>query len=85
MFYDFKTYTFDNEQGKWKTNFVPEDYKRPIKLRENLINFANGKVILKKGSKINLVIAKKLYDDGLKNILVDTNFFLGKYLISDLL
>ena len=34
-----------------------------------------GKVILKKGSKINLVIAKKLHDDGLKNVLVDSDYF----------
>ena len=83
MFYDFKTFTFDTSKKKWKTEFNPEEYKRPSKLRENLINFANGKVILKKGSKINLVIAKKLYDDGLKNVLVDSDYFLGKYLKND--
>ena len=85
MFYDFKTFSFDSNKKKWKAEFNPEDYKRPSKLRENLTNFINGKIILKKGSKINLVIAKKLHDDGLKNVLVDSDYFLEKYLKNDLL
>ena len=85
MFYDFKTFSFDSNKKKWKAEFNPEDYKRPSKLRENLTNFINGKIILKKGSKINLVIAKKLHDDGLKNVLVNSDYFLEKYLKNDLL
>ena len=84
MFYDFKTYNYDTSEKKWKTNFSPQDYKRQLKLRENLVNSTNSKIVLKKGSKINLVIAKKLQDEGLKSILVDTNFFIGKYIVNDL-
>ena len=84
LFYDFKTFTYVNEKKKWKTDFNIEDYKRPAKLRDDLINFTNGKIILKKGSKINKIIAKKLQDDGLKNILVESDYFLGKYLKDDL-
>ena len=84
MFYDFKTYNYDSSEKKWKTNFSPQDYKRPLKLRENLVNSTNGKIVLKNGSKINLVIAKKLQEEGLKSILVDTNFFIGKYIVNDL-
>jgi len=79
LFYDFKTFNFDQKTKKWKTKFNPEDYKRPIKLRNDLINSTNGKKVLKKGSKINFVIAKKLYDEGLKNILVSSDYFLEKY------
>ena len=85
LFYDFKTFTFDNNQKKWKTEFNPNDYKRPSKLRDDLINFSNGKKVLKKGSKINLIIAQKLHNDGLKNILVESEYFLEKYLKNDLL
>jgi len=85
LFYDFKTFTFDSEKGKWKTNFNTEDYKRPLKLRDDLVNFSNGKTVLKKGAQINLAIAKKLYSDGLKNILVDSDFFRGKYVKNNLI
>ena len=66
----FKIYTFDKERGKWQTKFNPENYKRPIKLRTDLINSKNEKKILKKGSKINFAIAKNLFDEGLKNVFV---------------
>ena len=79
LFYDFKIFNYDKNTKKWKTKFNPDDYKRPIKLRDDLVNSSDGKKILKKGSKINFVIAKKIYDDGLKSILVSSDYFLGKY------
>jgi len=85
LFYDFKTFIFDTVKKKWKTSFNPDDYKRPIKLREDLINSNNDKIILKKGSQINLTVAKKLYSDGLKNVLVDNDFFRGKYVKNNLI
>ena len=44
---------FDKTEEKWETKFDPDDYKRPIKLRDDLINSKDNKKILKKGSKIN--------------------------------
>jgi len=85
IFYDFITFNFDKEKKIWQTEFNPEYYKRPIKLRTDLINSKNGKKILKKGSKINVIIAKKLFDDGLKNISYTSDYFLGKYIKNDLL
>ena len=84
LFYDFKTFNFDKKTKKWKTKFNPDDYKRPIKLRNDLINSTNGKNVLKIGSKINFVIAKKIYDEGLKNILVSSDYFLDKYIKNNL-
>ena len=85
LFYDFKIFNFNQNTKQWKTKFNPDDYKRPIKLRNDLINSNDGKKILKKGSKINLVIAKKFYDQGLKNISVSSDYFLGKYVKNNLL
>ena len=85
LFYDFKIFNFNQKTKQWKTKFSPDDYKRPIKLRNDLINSDDGKKILKKGFKINLVIAKKFYDEGLKNILVSSDYFLGKYVKNNLL
>ena len=85
LFYDFKNFSYEKNIKKWKTKFVPEDYKRPVKIKNDLINSSDSKKILKKGSKVNFIIAKKLYEDGLKNILVDTDYFLGKYIKNDLI
>ena len=84
LFYNFKTFNLDQKTKKWKTKFNPDDYKRPIKLRNDLINSTNGKKVLKIGSKINFVIAKKIYDEGLKNILVSSDYFLDKYIKNNL-
>ena len=80
LFYDFKIFIFDKEKKKWKTKFNPNEYKRPVKLRTDLVDANNDKRILKKGSKINFAIAKKLFDEGLKNVLFTSDYFLGKYI-----
>jgi len=84
LFYDFRTFTYDKNKKKWKTKFDPENYKRPIKLREDLVDANTEKVILKKGSKINYVIAKKINSEGLNNILLEPAFFIGKYIKNEL-
>ncbi len=85
LFYDFKSFTLDKNENRWKAKFSVEDFRRPLKLKDDLINAADGKKVLKKGSKINLPIAKKLYDDGLRQILVGSDYFLGKYIKNDLI
>jgi len=83
-FYDFSSFSFMKEKKLWLTNFNPNDYKRPIKLRNDLINAKDEKIVLKKGSKINFVIAKKLFDDGLKNVAYKSEYFIGKYIKNNL-
>ena len=83
-FYNFNSFNYSNEKNLWTTKFNPEDYKRPIKLRNDLIDSKNEKVVLKKGSKINFVIAKKLFDEGLKITAFNLDYFLGKYIKNDL-
>ena len=85
LFYNFKNFSFESKIKKWKAKFNSNDYKRPSKLKDDLIDASNEKVLLKKGSKINIVIAKKLSDNGLKNILVNSEYFLNKYIKSDLI
>ena len=85
LFYDFKTFTFDSNKNTWKSKFDFNDYKRPLKLKDDLVDAATGKKFLKKGSKINFAIAKKLYEDGLKNVSVASDYFLKKYLKKDII
>ena len=83
-FYDFITFNFDKDKKTWKTKFNPKDYKRPIKLKNDLINSKTGKKVLNKGSKINFVIAKKLFDEGLESISFTSDYFVGKYIKNNL-
>ena len=85
IFYDFKSFNFIEEKKLWVTKFNPDEYKRPLKLRNDLIDAKDGKKVLKKGSKINYVIAKKLLEEGLKQIAFTSNYFIGRYIKNDLL
>ena len=67
----------------WSTEFNPENYKRPIKLANDLIDTKNDKKVLSKGEKLNFVIAKKLHEKGLISISVNNDELVGKYLGKD--
>jgi len=84
MFYDFKKFNFDKKNNVWDTKFEINDYKRPLKLRTDLVNAKDKKKVLNKGSKINIVLAKKLFDEGLKNVSFTSDFFIGKYIKNNL-
>ncbi len=82
-FYDKETYIFDTKINKWKTKFNPENYKSK-NFSEEIIDAKNGKVVVKLGEKINYLNAKKLYDNGLKEIFVSNESLYSKYLHRDI-
>src|SRR6056300_805808 len=59
-------------------------YDKETKLSFNLIDAKTNKKILDKGEKLNLVIANKLKEKGLGNILVSNNEIIGKYIAQDI-
>jgi DNA-directed RNA polymerase subunit beta len=81
-FYDKEQYTFDPKTTKWKTKFNPENYKAK-NISEEVINAKTEKVVIKLGEKINFLNAKKLFNDGLKDILVSRESLFGKFLHKD--
>ncbi|MBO6481733.1 MAG: DNA-directed RNA polymerase subunit beta [Pelagibacteraceae bacterium] len=83
-FYTYDTYIFDSKLNSWSTNFKPEKYKRPIKLLFDLINKENNKKILKKGEKLNFILAKKLKEKKLKEIIISEKELIGKYTKGDI-
>jgi DNA-directed RNA polymerase subunit beta len=83
-FYDEVQYNFDKSSKLWSTKFVPENYKRPIKLPFDLIDASTKKKHLSKGEKLNFIIAKKLKDKNLNNILVSNIDLIGKFIATDL-
>ena len=82
-FYAKEQYTFDSKTEKWKTKFNPENYKTK-NFSEEVIDEKTGKVVIKLGEKINYLNAKKLSDEGLKNILVSRESLYGKFLHKDI-
>ncbi|WP_440692194.1 DNA-directed RNA polymerase subunit beta [Candidatus Pelagibacter sp. HIMB1695] len=82
-FYDSEQYTFDPKTEKWKTKFNPENYKAK-NFSEEVIDAKTGEVVIKLGDKINFLNAKKLANDGLKDILVSRESLFGKFLHRDI-
>ncbi len=81
-FYEREQYNFDPKTKKWKTKFNPENYKAK-NFSEEVINAKTGEVVIKLGDKINFLSAKKLANDGLKDILVSRESLFGKFLHRD--
>ena len=78
-FYDKEQYIFDKKSNKWKTKFNPENYKAK-NFSEEVVDVKTGKVVIKLGDKINFLNAKKLANDGLKDIFVSQESLFGKFL-----
>ncbi len=82
-FYDNEEYIYDLKTDKWKTKFNPDNYKTKS-FSEEVIDAKTGEVVIKLGDKINFLNAKKLANDGLKDILVSRESMFGKILHRDI-
>ena len=82
-FYESDDYTFDPKTNKWKTKFNPENYKSK-NFAEEVIDAKTEQVVVKLGDKINYLNAKKLANEGLKEILVSRESLYGKFLHRDI-
>ncbi len=82
-FYKKETLTYDKNLNKWKTKFDPENYKAK-NFSEEVVDAKNNKIVVKLGEKINFLTAKKLSNDGLKEIFVSSESLYGKFLHRDI-
>ncbi len=82
-FYQKETLVFDKNLKKWKTKFDPDNYKAK-NFSEEVIDAKNNKVVVKLGEKINFLTAKKLSNEGLKEIYVSNESLYGKFLHRDI-
>ncbi len=82
-FYSSEKYTFDLKSKKWKTKFNPDNYKAK-NFSEEVVDAKTEKVVIELGEKINFLNAKKLSNDGLKDILVSSESLFGKFLHKDI-
>ena len=82
-FYEKENFKYDSKIKKWKTKFNPENYKTK-NFSEEVVDAKTGKVLITLGEKINFLNAKKLFDDGLKEIYVTNDSLYGKFLHKDI-
>ena len=80
--YFYETVTFTKDKKHWKTAFVPALFKG-VKLSHDLVDAETGKVVLEKGEKITAGKANKLVKDGLREIRVDAEELLGRFVATD--
>ncbi len=67
----------------WTMPYNPERWKG-MKVERDLINAKNGEVMLEAGRKLSARAAKKLADEGLKQLLLSDDEMIGRYFASDL-
>jgi len=67
----------------WSMAYNPDRWKG-IKLDRDLINAKNGEVVVEAGKKLTVRSAKKLAEDGLKELLLTDEEMIGRYFSSDL-
>ena len=67
----------------WTMPYNPERWKG-VKVERDLINAKNGEVVLEAGKKLTARAAKKLSEDGLKDLLLSDEEMIGRYFASDL-
>ena len=81
--YDTITYKWDEKKKGWRTPFDPERFKG-LKPAHDLVDAETGEVVIKAGQKITPRRAKKLAEEGLKEILVRDEDLYGQYLADEL-
>ena len=69
--------------GGWSMPYSPERMKG-LKLEADLVNAKNGEVVLQAGEKLSARQAKKLHEEGLKQLLITDEQMAGRYFASDL-
>lgn len=80
----YKTVHFEKLNKHWKTAFHPETVKVG-KLTHDLVDAKTNKVVAAEGARMNLRFARKLESEGLKEILVNEDDLIGRYLATDLI
>lgn len=81
--YFYKKATITRVAKGWSSEFNPDD-SRSFRLSKDLIDAKTGKVVAKKDTRLNKRSVKKLKEDGLKNVLLNSEDLIGKFVASDL-
>jgi DNA-directed RNA polymerase subunit beta len=73
-----------DKKGGWRTPYSPE-HMRGMKLTHDLVNAATGETLLEAGQKLSARQARKLAEEGVKDILLPEDALYGRYLGEDII
>ena len=76
--YFYTTITYKKDKKGWRIPFIGEQW-RSHKLIVDLVNAKTGKVVSEAGTKLTPRVIKKLFDEGLKEILVPADDLIGRF------
>ncbi|MBU0863678.1 MAG: DNA-directed RNA polymerase subunit beta [Alphaproteobacteria bacterium] len=80
----YGTITYSQAGKGWKTAFRP-DAMRGVKLIDDLIDAATGKVMAEAGTKMTPRLGRKLMDEGLDEVFVTAEAMVGRFVAADLI
>ncbi len=83
-FYKQVPYNYDVKKEGWRTPF-DADRMRGLRPATNLVNAKNGQVAVEAGTKITPRLARKLQEEGVKELLVADGELYGRYVAQDLI
>ena len=84
FFYENVNYTFDAKRDGWRMAFDPERL-RGVRPGLDLVNAKTGKVAIEAGTKVSPRLARKLHEEGLRELLVEDEAVHGRFLAEDLI
>ncbi|MBX3507087.1 MAG: DNA-directed RNA polymerase subunit beta, partial [Parvibaculum sp.] len=79
----YKSVSFTQVKNGWRVPFDADRY-RGAKPERDLIDAKSGKVVVEAGRKVTPRLAKKLAEDGLKELLVQNEDLYGRYLAQEI-
>lgn len=80
----YETLTYRKNKDGWSTAYMPDQWKG-VKIERDLVDAKTGKKVVAAGTKITPRQAKKLAEDGLKEIVLTTEDLVGKYFAADVI
>ena len=80
----YRRVAFKKVKQNWKTEFDPERMKG-AKLTADMVDAKTGEVVAEAGAKVTPRLARKLKDDGLKEIRVSLDEIKGRYAAVDVI
>jgi DNA-directed RNA polymerase subunit beta len=75
---------YKRHKDGWTAKYHPDSWKG-VKLTHDLVDAKTGKVLVEAGKKLNTRTARKLAEDGVKEILFSDDQLIGKYIATDLI
>ncbi|MCG8691803.1 MAG: DNA-directed RNA polymerase subunit beta, partial [Minwuiales bacterium] len=80
--YFYATVAYKRDKKGWRVPFQA-DRIRGLRMNSDLIDAKTGKVVAEAGTKITPRLARKLQEDGLKELLVQPEDMIGRFLAND--